>query len=77
MTKKEMIAKMAEKSQLSFTDCEKAYNAFVEAFMETAATGESIALNGFAGFTVRRVPERPGWNPKEGKPITVPAHDLM
>jgi len=53
MNKTELIASMAEKSQLSKKDAEKALNAFIESVEEALAKGDKIQLVGFGSFEVR------------------------
>lgn len=73
MNKTELIASMAEKSELSKKDSEKALNAFIESVQEGLAKGEKIQLVGFGTFEVRDRAERKGRNPQTKEEIIIPA----
>ena len=73
MNKTELIASMAEKSQLSKKDAEKALNAFIESVEEALAKGDKIQLVGFGTFEVRERAERKGRNPQTREEIVIPA----
>ncbi|AUG56094.1 MAG TPA: HU family DNA-binding protein [Ruminiclostridium sp.] len=73
MNKTELIASMAEKSQLSKKDAEKALNAFIASVEEGLARGEKIQLVGFGTFEVRQRAERKGRNPQTKEEIIIPA----
>ncbi len=73
MNKTELIASMAEKSQLSKKDAEKALNAFIESVEEALAKGDKIQLVGFGTFEVRERAERKGRNPQTKEEIVIPA----
>lgn len=73
MNKTELVASMAEKSELSKKDAEKALNAFIESVEEALAKGDKIQLVGFGSFEVRERAERKGRNPQTKEEITIPA----
>jgi len=73
MNKTELIASMAEKSQLSKKDAEKALNAFIESVEEALAKGDKIQLVGFGSFEVRERAERKGRNTQTKEEIVIPA----
>ncbi len=73
MNKSELIATVAEKSELSKKDAEKAVNAAVAAVTESLAKGESVQLIGFGTFEVRDRAERQCRNLRTGETMTVPA----
>lgn len=73
MTKTNLIAKVAEKSELSKKDAEKAVNAVIETISETLKSGEKIQLVGFGTFEVRERAARDGKNPATGETIHIPA----
>lgn len=64
MNKQELIAKMAEKSELSKKDAESALNAFMESVEEALISGDKVQLVGFGTFEVRDRAARDGRNPK-------------
>jgi len=73
MNKSDLIQSMAEKSELSKRDAEKALNAFLESVEEALARGEKVQLVGFGSFEVRRRAERKGKNPQTKEEIIIPA----
>ena len=73
MNKTDLIAKIADKAELSKKDAEKALNAFVDSVAEALKAGDKVALVGFGTFEVRARAEKQGRNPKTGETMTVPA----
>ena len=73
MTKTELIAEMAEKSNLSKKDLEKALKAFTETVTEVLAIGDKVQLVGFGTFEVRDRKAKTAKNPRTGEPIQVEA----
>lgn len=73
MNKTELVAAMAEKSELSKKDAEKALKAFTETVAEELTKGEKVQLVGFGTFEVTARAARTGKNPQTGKAIKIPA----
>jgi len=73
MNKSELIAKVAEKSELSKKDSEKALAAILDTIVSTVAEGEKIQLVGFGTFEQRQRNERTGVDPRTNTKITIPA----
>lgn len=73
MNKSELVASIAEKSDLSKKDAEKALNAFIESVEEALANGDKIQLVGFGTFEVRERAARKGRNPQTKEEINIPA----
>ncbi|MBE6671925.1 MAG: HU family DNA-binding protein [Ruminococcaceae bacterium] len=73
MTKKDLVAAIAEKAGLSKKDSEAALNAFIATVEETLKAGEAVQLTGFGTFEVRERAERQALNPRTKEPITVAA----
>ncbi len=73
MTKAELVAKIAEKANLSKKDAEAALNAFMDTVKEALAAGEKVSLVGFGTFEVVQRAARKGRNPQTGEEITIPA----
>ncbi len=73
MNKAELIATMADKTELSKKDAEKALNAFIETVTDELKNGEKIQLIGFGTFEVSERAERTGRNPQSGKEMVIPA----
>ena len=73
MNKTELVAAMAEKTELSKKDAEKALKAFTDVVAEELAKGEKIQLVGFGTFEVSERPERAGRNPQTGEVMQIAA----
>ena len=73
MNKQELVASMAEKSELTKKDAEKALDAFIESVTGALKKGDSVALVGFGSFTVKERAARKGRNPSTGAEINIPA----
>ena len=73
MNKTELIAAMAEKTELTKKDTERALKAFIDVVTDELKQGEKVQLVGFGTFEVSERPERKGINPKTKATITIPA----
>ena len=73
MTKADLITKIAEKSELSKKDSEKALNAVIAAITDALTEGDKVQLTGFGTFEVRDKKEKEAINPKTKEKIKVPA----
>ena len=73
MNKTELVAAIAEKTELSKKDAEKALKAFTDVVAEELKKGENIQLVGFGTFEVAERPEREGRNPSTGKAMKIAA----
>ena len=74
VNKAELVAKIAEKSQLTKKDAELALNAFMETVEETLVSGQKVQLVGFGTFDVRERKPRQGRNPRNPEQvIQIPA----
>ncbi len=73
MTKAELVAKVAEKAEISKKDAEKALSAVIDTITETLEKGDKIQLVGFGTFEVRERAARKGINPQTKKAIKIKA----
>ena len=73
MNKSELVAAIAEKTELSKKDSEKALKAFVDVVTEELAKGEKIQLVGFGTFSVAQRAAREGRNPQTNETMTIAA----
>lgn len=73
MNKTELIASVAQKSDLTKKDAEKAVKAVFEAVSESLKKGDKVQIIGFGTFEVRTRKAREGRNPRNNKPIKIPA----
>ena len=76
MTKAELINVVAQKTELSKKDSEKAVSAVVDAITEALASGDKVSLVGFGTFEVKERGERKGINPRTKEAITIAASKL-
>ena len=73
MNRTELVAAMAEKTQLSKKDADLALKAFIDVVSEEMQKGEKVQLVGFGTFEVSERAERTGRNPQSGKEMVIPA----
>ena len=73
MNRTELVAAMAEKTQLSKKDAEAALKAFVDVVSEEMKKGEKLQLVGFGTFEVSERAAREGRNPQTGETMTIAA----
>ena len=73
MNRTELVAAMAEKTQLSKKDAEAALKAFVDVVSEAMKKGEKVQLVGFGTFEVSERAAREGRNPQTGETMTISA----
>lgn len=73
MNKAELVAAMAEKTELSKKDAEKALKAFTDVITEELKKGEKVQLVGFGTFEVSERAARTGRNPQSGEEMMIPA----
>lgn len=73
MNRTELVAAMAEKTQLSKKDADAALKAFIDVVSEELKKGEKIQLVGFGTFEVSERAAREGRNPQTGKTMKIAA----
>lgn len=73
MNKTEMIAALAEKTNLTKKETEKVLNAFTAVIEEELKKGEKVTLTGFGTFEARERAAREGVNPQTKEKITIAA----
>ena len=73
MNKAELVAAIAEKTELSKKDSEKALKAFIDVVTDELKKGEKVQLVGFGTFEVSERPAREGINPQSKEKITIAA----
>ncbi len=73
MNKTELIAAVAEKTDLSKKDADAAVSAVLGAITDAVKAGDKIQLVGFGTFEVRNRAAKQGRNPRTGETMTVPA----
>ncbi len=73
MNKTELIAAVAEKTDLSKKDADAAVSAVLGAITDALKAGDKIQLVGFGTFEVRNRAAKQGRNPRTGETMAVPA----
>lgn len=73
VNKGELVETMAERAGLDKRQAESALNAFVNVVMDTAKSGDKVAILGFGTFNPTSRGARTGRNPQTGAPVKIAA----
>jgi DNA-binding protein HU-beta len=73
MTKNELIAEIAARTELTKKDADKALKGLIEVISEELKKGEKIQIPGFGTFEVAKREAREGRNPRTGETMTIAA----
>jgi DNA-binding protein HU-beta len=73
VNKTDLIAKVAEKTEMTKKDAARAVDAVFESIMEALNAGEKVQLIGFGNFEIRERSARKGRNPQTGEEIEIAA----
>ncbi|SDD33952.1 HU family DNA-binding protein [Auraticoccus monumenti] len=73
MSKKNIVAAVAQSTGMSQGDADKAVSAALDAITSELAKGEKVSLPGFGTFEVRDRAARTGRNPQTGEEIEIAA----
>ncbi len=73
MNRTELVAAMAEATELSKKDAEAALKAFIDVVTAEMKKGEKVQLVGFGTFEVSERAAREGRNPQTGETMTIEA----
>ena len=73
MNKTELVKIVAEKSSLTQSDVNKAFDAILETITESLKSKEEVTLPGFGKFKVSQRSARKGRNPQTGAEINIAA----
>lgn len=71
MNKAELISNVAERSDLTKKDAEKAVGALLDVIGDALARGDKVQLVGFGTFEIRERAARKGRNPQTGEEIDI------
>jgi DNA-binding protein HU-beta len=77
MNKGELVSAIAEKSELTKVNSEKALQAFMDIVKEQLATGDDVILIGFGTFKVAERAAREGRNPQTGAKLQIAAKKVV
>lgn len=73
MTKADLIAQVAKKTNLTNKASKDSVNAVFNIVADAMKRGEKVVVTGFGTFLVRRRAARKGRNPQTGAEIQIPA----
>ena len=73
LNRTELIAKIAERANLTKTDADAAINALQEVLVESLSAGEAVKITGLMSIERTERAARKGRNPRTGKEINIPA----
>ena len=73
MNKNDLVAQVAEGSELSKADSAKAVDAVFDAITKSLKKGQEVRLVGFGTFSVTKRRATEGRNPRTGEKIKIPA----
>jgi DNA-binding protein HU-beta len=74
MTKTELVAAVAERTEVSKADVDRVLTGFQDIVSQVVAKGdEKVSIPGFLSFEQTMRSARTGRNPQTGEPIQVPA----
>ncbi len=76
MTKKELIAAVAEETELSKKNVEMIFSAIFDAIKNALANEDKIAIKGFGTFSVKQRAARTGRHPATGESLKIPARTV-
>lgn len=73
MNRKELIDALADKTESTKADAERAVAGLIDIISATLKKGDSLTLVGFGTFEVRKRAARTGRNPKTGEALKIKA----
>ena len=73
LNRTELIAKIAEKANLTKTEADKALAALQDVLVESLANGEAVKITGLMAVERTERAARKGRNPRTGEEIQIPA----
>lgn len=78
MNRTELIARVAERAEITKADAAKYVNAVLGVIADNLTKGDQeLALPDFGRFSVKQIPERQGINPQTKEKITIEAHEKI
>jgi len=76
MTKAEIVAEIASKTNIEKVAVQQTVEAFMDAIKKAMADGENVYLRGFGSFVVKQRAEKTGRNISKNTTIIIPAHNI-
>lgn len=72
MTKRELVAELAQRTSNSKKETERIISAMVDIITEEVKKGEKVSITSFGTFYLGKIAKRRGRDPQTGKEITIP-----
>lgn len=72
MNKSQLVAQIAQKSDLTKKDSQAALTSFQKIITKSLSEGDQVQINGFGTFALSYYPARKGRNPQTGEDIEIP-----
>ena len=76
MTKAEIVAEIASKTNIEKVAVQQTVESFIDAIKKAMADGENVYLRGFGSFVVKQRAEKTGRNISKNTTIIIPAHNI-
>ena len=77
MTKKDIILKVSDETNLKQIDVKKVVQKTFDCIVEALARGEKIELRNFGVFKIKQRKSRTGRNPRTGQVVPVPPRKVV
>jgi DNA-binding protein HU-beta len=77
MTKAELVAKIAEDTNLTQAQTAKVFNCLIDTIAQEIKSSGNLAIAGLGTFSVVERASRPGINPRTKETITIPAKNTI
>ena len=77
MTKADLLAAGAAKSNVSSAEADRVIQAFVDLVVDSASKGDKVSWPGFGSFSTSKRQARTGRNPRTGEPVQIAASTAM
>ena len=77
MTKADLLAAIAAKTELSSGKTDEVIQAFIDLVVESAQKGDKVSWPGFGSFSTSKRQARTGRNPRTGEPVQIAASTTM
>jgi nucleoid DNA-binding protein len=77
MTKKDIVLKISDDTQLKQIDVKKVVQKTFDCILDALARGEKIELRNFGVFKIKQRKSRTGRNPRTGQVVPVPPRKVV
>ncbi len=77
MTKKDIILKVSDETNLKQIDVKKVVQRILDCIVEALVRGEKIELRNFGVFKIKQRKSRTGRNPRTGQVVPVPPRKVV